>query len=247
MARVYEDKKSGFKKAYNIITNILYVIVMIILIIFIVYGFESLASNKVPSFFGQSYVRIMSGSMEASGFKKGDVVMIKKVNLSNIQEGDIIAFYSSSTNHPTFIGEDELDNIEIKDFKTGKASFDTSIIFHKINDIQYDSEGNTYFQTYGTSNTDGNGNYNYDAVWTRGDRVVGVYRESGLAGFIEFMSSSTGIIVLVIVPSFIVLLILAFSIIDIIDKIMKEKKARQEQIEANIKQANEQNKDDSKK
>lgn len=61
------------------------------------------------------------------------------------------------------------------------------------------------------------------------------------------MSSSTGIIVLVIVPSFIVLLILAFSIIDIIDKIMKEKKARQEQIEANIKQANEQNKDDSKK
>lgn len=146
MARVYEDKKSGFKKAFNIITNILYVIVMIILIIFIVYGFESLASNKVPSFFGQSYVRIMSGSMEASGFEKGDVVMIKKVNLSNIQEGDIIAFYSSSTNHPTFIGEDELDNIEIKDFKTGKASFDTSIIFHKINDIQYDSEGNTYFQ-----------------------------------------------------------------------------------------------------
>lgn len=237
MATVNKEKKSTFKKVFDIVTNVLYAIVMIILIIFLVYGFGSLSNNRVPSFFGQSYVRILSGSMEESGFERGDVVVIKKVNISTIEEGDIIAFYNNYTTTPALLTAEQASDIEISDFKTGRSSFSSSIIFHKIEDVRYDADGNTYFRTYGTSNVNADGSYRYDG-WIRGDRVVGVYTESGLAGFIQFMSSSTGIIVLVVVPSCIVLLILAFSIIDTIDKMIKQKKLEKEMIDENIKETN---------
>ena len=66
MATYSESKKKS--SVLNIISNVLFVIVMILLIIFMIYGFGNLSKNKVPSFFGQSYVRIMSGSMAASVF-----------------------------------------------------------------------------------------------------------------------------------------------------------------------------------
>ena len=74
--------KYKLAKALNIITNVLFVLVMVLLIIYLVYGFTSRAQNKVPSFFGQSYVRIMSNSMEARGFEQNEVVAIEKVNIS---------------------------------------------------------------------------------------------------------------------------------------------------------------------
>ena len=215
--------KPKTKKVFNIVSNVIFAIVMVILVIFMVYGFGSIANNKVPSFFGQSYVRISSGSMSdpvysvpddpsseliSEGFEVGDVAVIKKVNVKEIEVGDIIAFYTCNVTYPSFNGTLE----ESLDFKTGEKSFDTRITFHQVVDILYGSDGYIWYQTKGTHNGSPDGGY------TRADYVVGVYTDSALAGVLQFISSPAGIIVLVVVPSCIVLFILLMNIIDTIDK-----------------------------
>ena len=125
-----ETKKKS--KVLNIISNVLFGIVMVLLVVFMIYGFGSISNNKVPSFFGQSYVRILSNSMKASGFERGDIAVIKKVNVSQIQEGDIIAFYYCTLNDSSY---DFTESGEIKDFKTGEKSFESQIIFMDWFDI----------------------------------------------------------------------------------------------------------------
>ena len=227
-----EDRKKR-SKILNIISNVLFGIVMVLLVIFMIYGFGNIANNKVPSFFGQSYVRILSSSMNdpaykdgellSDGFEKGDVAVLKKVNISEIEIGDIIAFYYCPIVQSDFNGSDN-----VLDFKTGEESYDTNIIFHQVVDIQVDSQGYTWFQTQGTSNAAAD-------KFTRADYVVGVYTDSGLAGFLEFISSSVGIIVLVVVPSCIVLFMLLLNIIDTVDKMIKQKR-EQEEMEAALMQ-----------
>lgn len=210
--------KYKLAKALNIITNVLFVLVMVLLIIYLVYGFTSRAQNKVPSFFGQSYVRIMTNSMEARGFEQNEIVAIEKVNISEIKEGDIIAFYKRffKLNLSNPAGEQQDD-------KKGENSFeDLKIVFHQVGEVYVDSEGQTWFKThgYGTSKEE----IIYDPGYVRGDYVVGRYVDSGLAGFLNFLSSTTGIIVVVIVPSAIVLFLLAWDIIQISDQMVRVKK-----------------------
>ena len=221
-----ERSKTG--KVLNIISNVFFCLVMVLLIVFMVYGFGNLSQNKVPSFFGQSYVRIMSGSMEepaykngeqiSDGFTRGDIAVLERKNVSEIEVGDIIAFYYCSLIQSDFNGSDT-----INDFKTGTNlpeeldTANTQIIFHQVNDIQVDSQGNIWLRTKGTSN-------GASDKYTRADYVVGVYTDGGLAGFLEFISSSTGIIVLVVIPSCVVLLMLLLNIIQIVDKMIKDKK-----------------------
>lgn len=47
--------------------------------------------NKIPSIFGYKPFIALSGSMETE-FYKGDLVIVKKVNINSLQEKDIIAF-----------------------------------------------------------------------------------------------------------------------------------------------------------
>ena len=212
--------KYKLAKALSIITNVLFVLVMIFLIINLVYGFTTRAQNKIPSFFGQSYVRIASGSMEASGFKKNDVAVIERTDITEIKEGDIIAFYEC------FLTPDlSKPSGEQLVYKTGETSFeDTRVIFHKVAEVHVDSEGQTWFRTYGTSNLDPEGEIEYDKYYLRGDYVVGKYVDSGLAGFLNFLSSTTGIIVVVTIPSAIVLFLLAWDIIHLSDRMVSVKR-----------------------
>ena len=220
-------------KVVSIISNLIFVPVMIILVVYFIYSISVLTKNGVPSFFGQSYVKVLSPSMTASGIKKNDVVILKKVKVSEIKEGDIIAFYGCGENIQNAFGTKELA-LE-HDFYVGEKTFDSAIYFHKIYDIKYDSSGNTWFFTYGTSNLRGGGdpysdnipaNYIVDHE-TRGDYVVGVYDEGNfLAGILGFISSTTGMICLIIVPSAILLFSLLLNIIEIIDQMIREKKQK---------------------
>ena len=219
-----ESTKPKKRKLSSILSNILFGIVMAILVVFLGYSIGSLSQNKVPSFFGKSYVRILTGSMNASGFKEGDVVMIKKVKLSEIKVGDIIAFYWSPTHSaPAFA-----TNPALNDMETGQSSFDVSIVFHQVAEVRVDTRGNLWVKTYGTSNMNAAGEPSYDG-WTKGDHIVGVYEENIFAGIIQFISSTEGIIAIVIVPSCIVLFILLMRIIDILDKMSQEKKKNKQE------------------
>ena len=222
-----QKEKPKKNKIATIISNVLYGIVMVILIVFLGYSMGSVSQNKVPSFFGKSYVRILTGSMKASGFDEGEVVMIKRVKLSEIKAGDIVAFYwgpprKGST--PSFS-----QNASLKeDVETGQKSFDNSIVFHQVAEVGIDNYGNLWIKTFGTSNKLANGEPDYDG-WTKGDHILGVYEENIFAGVIQFISSPAGIIAIVIVPCCIVLFMLLMRIIDIIDKMAQEKKKNQQE------------------
>ena len=239
---VAETKKGKTKSAKitNIISNCIFVPVMILLVIYFVYSLSIMTKNGIPSFFGQSYVRIMSHSMTASGLEKGDIVILEKVKISEIKEGDVIAFYSCSATRPNTNGTVET----AKDFVTGKSIYTTTIYLHKVYDISYDSFGDTWFHTYGTSNLisgkdpnseDIEANYQVDSP-TRGDYVVGRYKKSWLAGVLQFISSPMGMIILIIAPCAVLLFTLLLNIIEIIDQMMREKKQKLAMADSEVKE-----------
>src|SRR5574344_2986711 len=49
--------------------------------------------DSVPSIFGISIVRIVSGSMIKSGFSIGDTVILNRVDKNSLWEGEIIGFF----------------------------------------------------------------------------------------------------------------------------------------------------------
>ena len=189
-----KPKKQG--KIINIISNIVFIPVMVILIFYLIYAINVQKENGIPSFFGQSYVRVLSGSMRKSGFERGDVVVIERINISKIKaadenekNGSIIAFYNSSIKQNS-------DGIKAKfhteiqentqDFKSGQKTYKNAIMFHQVIGIYYDDAGNTWFETKGTSN-------NYpDSTLVRGDYVVGHYVDSFMADVTDIEDVTLG-------------------------------------------------------
>ena len=57
-------------------------------------------NNQVPNVFGYSVMQIISYSMEPE-IKKDEYILVKKVDISDIEEHDIITFYSTD---PTIYG-----------------------------------------------------------------------------------------------------------------------------------------------
>lgn len=220
-----KPKKKG--KLLNIISNIIFIPVMAILVVYLVYAISVQKDNGVPSFFGQSYVRVLTGSMRKSGFERGDVVVIERVKLSKIKpadenekNGSIIAFYDIKAKSKNAISTLTGTVDDAKDFKTGQKTYKDAIVFHQVIDIYYDTEGNTWFMTKGTSNA------NPDEYLVRGDAVIGQYKDSAIADIIEFISGTQGMIILIIVPSSILLFLLLLNIIEIVDQMMREKKEK---------------------
>ena len=212
--------KVKFFKFLNIFTNILFVFIMAFLIIYLIYGIKAKKENQVPTLFGQSFVKILSPSMENDGFKVGDIAVINKVNISEIKEGDIIAFYYCGLETKE---EDFANPGEALDFETGSmvdSIEDKEIWFHKVAEVKVDSEGQTWYVTYGTSN-----NTNDDKM-VRGDYVIGKYTESWLADCFNFISSTTGVIVVIILPSAILLMMLAWNIIQTSDSLIIQKRRK---------------------
>lgn len=229
-----ESKKTS-KKVFNIISNIIFAIVMVLLVIFMVYGFGSISQNKVPSFFGQSYMWIQSGSMTdtvysdpydeeseviSDGFQIGDVVIISQVDTMDIKVGDIIAFYNDRPKDDTvtLTPIEEVATEDIRDISSSASRYSGNRTFHQVMDIEVDEDGYIWFTTKGSHNG------SVDSNKVRADYVIGKYTPSALAGILQFISSGVGIIILVVIPSCIVLFLLLLSIIDTIDKMIKKKK-----------------------
>lgn len=210
-------------KAFNVITDVIFFLVMGLLIVYLVISFSAKFSHGVPSYFGYSYVRVMSRSMEASGIYKGDIVVLKRVNVSEIKVGDVIAYYlydGSPVQFPADGDEPE----EVLDYPTNQESHKTTIFFHQVVSIRVDKYGHRWFRTYGTSNINTETGKPILDPWVRGDYVIGIYNQTWVASVIKFITSTAGIITIVVVPSALVALMLLFSMIDTVDKMMKMKK-----------------------
>ena len=104
--------------------NIIFTIVLVILIITVIFLFVTRLSGNAPSIFGYHVFRVSSGSMEPE-LMKGDVILVKKVPMSEIKKGDIITYKS----------------------RTGQM--EGEMITHRVVEDPELNNGTYYFQTKG--------------------------------------------------------------------------------------------------
>lgn len=76
------------------VTNIIIIPILVLSVICSIVMINAKRSNNVPNLFGYSLVTILSGSMENSGFYEDDTVIVKDIDTSEIEVGDIIAYYT---------------------------------------------------------------------------------------------------------------------------------------------------------
>ena len=203
------------KKVFSIIGNTLAWIFLVFAILVTIVTFASRNSKDgVPSVFGASIVSIQSDSMKSSkpeSFKEGDLIFIEKITETQAKQlkvGDIITYRA-----PIDIDKDGQDG----DINT-----------HRIYSIRTDAGGIVWFTTKGDNNANPD---NYELRYTD---VIGVYNGTKLVGVgavLDFFRSSTGFLLVIVLPMALFFLYEVYNLIKII-MAHKVKKARAEGISA---------------
>lgn len=111
-----KNKGNIFYRILDIITDILMIPIVVLSAVCTVIMFNARTNNQVPSIFGVSAVEVLSGSMLPT-FKKGDIVVLERIEIKEIQVGDNIAFYWVEDSAVTGrLEKAHKDNEELKDF-----------------------------------------------------------------------------------------------------------------------------------
>lgn len=85
------DEKAGKKKGRRILAAGIRIVAAILLIVLVI----ACIPLTIPRFFGYEIYSVISGSMEPA-IPVGSLVYIKGIEPSEVQEGDVIAFYGAS-------------------------------------------------------------------------------------------------------------------------------------------------------
>lgn len=162
------------KKAGNIVKNVivwLLVIAAIGMMIFTIFSVNTFDQNN-RSVFGYKFFISRSDSMSATDFDAGDIVFVKEVDPSTLQEGDIIAYTSQN-----------------------EANYGETVT-HKIRKVTTTKDGEPGFITYGTTtNTD-------DETIVTYAYVLGKYtgKLPKIGAFFAFLKTVPGYIVCILIP-----------------------------------------------
>lgn len=162
------------KKGVNVFKNVivwLLVIAAIGMMIFTIFSVSTFDQNN-RSVFGYKFFISRSDSMSATDFDAGDIVFVKEVDPSTLQEGDIIAYISQNESN---YGE---------------------TVTHKIRKVTTNDNGNPGFITYGTTtNTD-------DETVVTYEYVLGKYtgKLPKVGTFFAFLKTVPGYIVCILIP-----------------------------------------------
>lgn len=200
--------RKKFYVVLDIITNVLVVPVLLVALVCSILMFSAKKHNAVPSLFGYSAVKILTGSMAYTDpsctivqeeFAVNRTVLVKKVNPESLQVGDVIAFYEYI--HP---GDSDLEYEDVNGGTIVKPNTDLSftqfvggdaneaaesgskVLFHRIVDVKLasttDGQVHYFYSTKGDVNPDPDSFIDKDnhvsTAYIRDDFVVGVYTES---------------------------------------------------------------------
>ncbi len=196
-----QDKKENSELRHRILSIVgivLCVILVPILIVnctLLIKGWAN--QDEVPSFFSVSPLITLSGSMEED-FPAGSLIFTKKVEVSEIKEGDIISYFDPAS-------------------KSG------AVVTHKVRFVRTEGDGKIVFYTYGTANV----KKPFEEVTELecekipAENLIGRYTGvhfNGLGDVAIFMQSTPGLILCVFVP------LVALVAYDIIRRKLYEKK-----------------------
>lgn len=168
------------KKALNIVKSILVWAICIFTVMIMIFTVISVTTfdRNDRSIFGYKAFIVLSDSMAATDFSAGDVVLVKEVDPTTLEVGDIICFSSAD---PDNYGE---------------------TVTHKIRALTVDKDGNPAFITYGTStDTDDKTPVTYPFI--KG-QYFGRIPYAGT--FFRFLKTTPGYICCILVPFMLLIL-----------------------------------------
>ncbi|MBE7068065.1 MAG: signal peptidase I [Clostridiales bacterium] len=217
--------KEQIKKILGIASKVVTWIVVafaVFMMIFTIFSVRTFDNNE-RSIFGRKFYIVQTNSMSLSEknkddevhFDAGDIVIIKNVDDPySLQAGDIISFISQNS-----------------------VSFNETVT-HRIREVKYNEKGRVEgYVTYGT-NTDTN-----DEQIVEPEYVLGVYsgKLPKLGHFFQFLKSTPGYIVCILVPFLLLILYQGVNTVLLFKKYQKEKtadlQAEREQIAEERKQS----------
>ena len=186
-------------KALKIIRSILVWLMVALAVFMMIFTVVSVSTfdRADRNLFGYKAFIVLSDSMSKTDFSAGDLVLVKEVDPSTLKEGDIIAYTSQNTSN---YGE---------------------TVTHKIRKLTTDANGEPGFVTYGTTtDTD-------DETVVTYPYVLGKYqgRIPKVGTFFQFLKSTPGYIVCILVPFLLLILLEGIRCIRLFRKYKAEQQA----------------------
>ena len=230
--------KSRKQKILSIVLISFNVLICVFVLIMCISSFVNSINNSPRMMFGYSTMQISSGSMSAeeieikgrtyeSGFEIGDKIVVHSVDTHSLNIGDKIVFYAYPDNYIKYhsVNKEELDlPVNKTRYQTSFRQFwgfntneiydaskhNATIVFHHITNVYKDENGKLWFKTQGSANAV------KDTWFISEEMIVGIYDDSAIGnffiGFIDFLSSKIGFILLMLIPIITIIIILVRSI-----------------------------------
>jgi len=203
------------KKAWQIISTVLVwlvVIIAVFMMIFTIVSVNTFDRNDRDIFGLRCYI-VLSDSMSATDFDAGDLVLVKEVDPTTLQEGDIIAYQSQN-----------------------EENYGATVT-HKIRAKTTDASGNPGFITYGTTtDTD-------DETVVTYPFILGKYQLAlpKVGTFFQFLKTPQGYIVCILIPFLLLILYQGLNCVKVFKMYkaeqMEELQAEKDALEAQRKQS----------
>lgn len=175
-------------------TIIISVILWLVILVAALYAFTTMATKdeqNVASILGYTPMVVESDSMSPT-FSKGDMIFIRKCDPASLKEGDIITFHTIINN-------------------------EYALNTHRIESIAENGEARSY-----TTIGDNNNGVADQHVISDGD-IVGKYAGhiKGLGKVMNFLSSSTGFLIVIVIPMLLFFIYQVYNLIMISIRLKK--------------------------
>ena len=168
------------KKAVHIIKTVLVWLVVVLAVFMMLFTIISVTTfnRNDRELFGYKAYIVNSDSMAATDFNAGALILVKEVDPTTLQAGDIISYISQNS-----------------------ESFGETIT-HKIREVTRDAQGNLAFVTYGTTTGVD------DETLVTAPYILGKYHFDipGLGTFFNFLKTPQGYIICIFVPFMLLIL-----------------------------------------
>ena len=167
-----EAPENKGRKIANIVINVVLVIAIVLAALCTYVSFVSASGNGVPNILGTAFFSVQTDSMYPT-LLPGDLTVARTVKDPDaLRKGDIITYW-------TVINGERVLNT------------------HTIHEI-YDGGEHIYFRTKGDNNT------SVDPITVHESEVVGKYmfRIPGLGKVFDYLQTSTGFLLVIVVPVF---------------------------------------------
>ena len=205
------------KKAWKIISTALVWIVVAVAVAMMFFTIVSVNTfnRNDRDIFGLRFYIVLSDSMSATDFDAGDLVVVKEVDPTTLQEGDIIAYQSQNSGNYG------------------------ATVTHKIRAKTTDVNGNPGFVTYGTTT-----GVDDETVVTY-PFILGKYEAAlpGVGTFFQFLRTPQGYIVCILIPFLLLIIYQGLNCVKIFKlykaEQMAELQAEKDELAAQKKQSEE--------